>query len=50
MVYRLVAKGTLEDKVMALKAKKAELFNDVFGDGEFTSSAISAADIAALLG
>ena len=49
MVYRLVAKGTLEDKVMALKAKKAELFNDVFGDGEFTSSAISAADIAALL-
>ena len=49
MVYRLVAKGTLEDKVMLLKAKKAELFNDVFGDGEFASSAIDAADIAALL-
>lgn len=49
MVYRLVAKGTLEDKVMLLKAKKAELFNDVFGDGEFASSAINAADIAALL-
>jgi hypothetical protein len=34
---------------MLLKAKKAELFNDVFGDGEFASSAINAADIAALL-
>lgn len=29
MVYRLVSAGTIEEKVMALKAKKAELFERV---------------------
>ena len=29
MVYRLVAKDTLEEKVMALKARKAALFDRV---------------------
>ena len=29
MVYRLVAAGTIEEKVMALKEKKAELFDRV---------------------
>ena len=30
MVYRLVAKGTIEEKVMALKARKSELFGSIF--------------------
>jgi SNF2 family DNA or RNA helicase len=32
-VYRLVAKDTIEEKVMALKAKKARLFASVMADG-----------------
>ena len=32
MVYRLVAKGTIEEKVMALKAAKQELFGSIFDD------------------
>jgi hypothetical protein len=48
MVYRLIASGTIEEKVMALKARKAELFSSVIdGDGAF-SSALSADDIRAL--
>ena len=34
MVYRLVAKDTIEEKVMALKARKAELFASVIDDGD----------------
>ena len=48
MVYRLIASGTIEEKVMALKARKAELFSSVIdSDGAF-SSALSADDIRAL--
>ncbi len=49
MVYRLVARDTLEEKVMALKAQKAQLFDSVFGEGDFTSTAISREDIEVLL-
>ena len=48
MVYRLIASGTIEEKVMALKARKAELFNSVIdSDGSF-SSGLDADDIRAL--
>ena len=48
MVYRLIASGTIEEKVMALKARKQELFSSVIdSDGAF-SSALSAEDIRAL--
>jgi SNF2 family DNA or RNA helicase len=48
MVYRLIASGTIEEKVMALKARKAELFSSVVdSDGAF-STALSADDIRAL--
>jgi superfamily II DNA or RNA helicase len=48
MVYRLIASGTIEEKVMALKARKAELFSSVIdSDGAF-GSALSADDIRAL--
>ena len=47
VVYRLIAKDTIEEKVMALQEKKRALVSDVFGgDG---AGAISAADIRSLL-
>jgi SNF2 family DNA or RNA helicase len=49
MVYRLVAKDTLEEKVMALKQKKAALFSNVMDGGGFESGAMTAADIRDLL-
>ncbi len=49
MVYRLVAIDTLEEKVMALKAKKAALFANVMDGGGFESGAMTAADIRDLL-
>jgi superfamily II DNA or RNA helicase len=49
MVYRLVAKDTIEEKVMALKARKAELFSSVLDGGDFASALLSASDIQALL-
>jgi superfamily II DNA or RNA helicase len=49
MVYRLVAKDTLEEKVMALKAKKAALFTNVMDAGDFASGALTAQDIQDLL-
>jgi SNF2 family DNA or RNA helicase len=33
MVYRLIAKDTIEAKVMALKARKAELFSSAVNEG-----------------
>lgn len=49
MVYRMVAAGTIEEKVMALKAKKAALVSSVLDDGEFFSEALTADDIRGLL-
>jgi superfamily II DNA or RNA helicase len=47
-VYRLVAKGTIEEKVMALKAKKAKLFRSVMDEDAIFSNAITAEDIRSL--
>ena len=44
-VYRLVAEGTIEEKVMKLQESKAALFNAVVGESEFASAAITAADV-----
>jgi SNF2 family DNA or RNA helicase len=50
-VYRLVAKDTIEEKVMALKAAKAELFDAVMSDAEGVAGAgITADDVRELLG
>ncbi|WP_313811383.1 SNF2-related protein [Glutamicibacter sp.] len=50
-VYRLVAKDTIESKVLALQAKKTALFNDVLGeDGEAgASTVLGAEDFLALM-
>ena len=50
-VYRLVAKDTIESKVLALQAKKTQLFNDVLGDDAQAGqpAALSADDFLALM-
>ncbi|HSU36508.1 MAG TPA: DEAD/DEAH box helicase [Propionibacteriaceae bacterium] len=51
MVYRLVARGTIEEKVMALKARKSELFGSVFSDDDgLASPALTAEEIRGLIG
>jgi superfamily II DNA or RNA helicase len=49
MVYRLVAKDTVEEKVMALKATKAALFGSVMSGSGATGAGLTAADIRDLL-
>ncbi|MDP5228215.1 MULTISPECIES: DEAD/DEAH box helicase [Arthrobacter] len=48
MVYRLVAKDTIEEKVMALKVKKSKLFDSVAGDEALASTHLTAEDLAGL--
>ncbi len=45
MVYRLVARNTIEEKVLELSGRKAELFASVLDEGAATDTAITAADI-----
>ncbi|PVE19145.1 DEAD/DEAH box helicase [Arthrobacter sp. Bz4] len=49
MVYRMVATGTIEEKVMKLKEQKAKLFSSVLDDDAVFSSALTADDIRGLL-
>jgi len=49
MVYRMVANGTIEEKVMALKDQKSRLFDAVMDDDAVFSSALTAEDIRGLL-
>jgi superfamily II DNA or RNA helicase len=49
MVYRLIAKDTIEEKVMAMKARKADLFASVLDDGNAFGSSLTADDIRGLL-
>jgi SNF2 family DNA or RNA helicase len=50
MVYRLIAKDTIEEKVMALKARKAELFSSVMDEGNAFGTGLDADDIRGLFG
>jgi SNF2 family DNA or RNA helicase len=49
MVYRLIAHDTIEDKVMALNARKAKLFASVIDDGNAFGSTLTTDDIRGLL-
>jgi superfamily II DNA or RNA helicase len=49
MVYRLVSKGTIEEKVMAMKDKKLALFSSVLDGAGAGRSSLSATDIRELL-
>ena len=44
MVYRMVADGTIEEKVMTLKQRKAQLFDAVLSDDEGSFSGSLGAD------
>jgi SNF2 family DNA or RNA helicase len=48
MVYRLIAADTIEEKVMALQARKAALFSQVVDDGDAFGGSLGADDIRAL--
>jgi superfamily II DNA or RNA helicase len=48
MVYRLIAAGTIEEKVMALQQRKAELFASVIDSGNTFGGALTAEDIRGL--
>jgi SNF2 family DNA or RNA helicase len=48
MVYRLVAVGTIEEKVMELKARKQALFSRVVDDGALASGSLTAEDVRGL--
>jgi superfamily II DNA or RNA helicase len=49
IVYRLVAVGTIEEKVMELKARKQALFSRVMDDDGLMSAPLSVEDIRGLL-
>ena len=49
VVYRMVSAGTIEQKVMELAQRKAELFKSVLDADSMTSAALTADDIAGLL-
>lgn len=48
MVYRFISAGTIEEKVAALKQRKADLFTSVMDEGDAFGSALEADDIRAL--
>ncbi|WP_336645523.1 DEAD/DEAH box helicase [Microbacterium sp. USHLN186] len=48
-VYRLIAAGTIEEKVLALQQRKARLFTAVMDDEALFAQALSADDIRGLL-
>ncbi|MGH3863073.1 SNF2-related protein [Actinokineospora sp.] len=48
MVYRLIARDTIEEKVMALKERKAALFANVMDEGGEFGASLDADDIRAL--
>lgn len=48
LVYRMIAAGTIEEKVMALQQRKARLFRSVLDDDALFSQTLTAEDIRAL--
>ncbi len=48
-VYRLIAAGTIEEKVLALQQRKARLFTAVMDDEALFSQVLTADDIRGLL-
>jgi SNF2 family DNA or RNA helicase len=50
MVYRVIARNTIEEKVVALAQRKAALFRGVMDEGDMFSTSLTADDIRGLLG
>ncbi|MFY9263858.1 MAG: DEAD/DEAH box helicase [Solirubrobacterales bacterium] len=49
MVYRMIARDTIEEKVVALARRKAALFSGVMDEGDLFASSLTAEDIRGLL-
>jgi superfamily II DNA or RNA helicase len=49
MVYRLIAHGTIEEKVVALARRKAALFSGVMDNGDLFATGLTAEDIRGLV-
>jgi len=49
IAYRMIARETIEEKVVALARRKAELFSGVMDDGDLFAGSITADDIRGLL-
>ena len=49
MAYRLISRGTIEEKVVALAQRTAALFRGVMDDGDLFATRLTAADIRGLL-
>lgn len=49
MVYRMISRDTIEEKVVALARRKAALFSGVMDQGDLFASGITAEDIRGLL-
>jgi SNF2 family DNA or RNA helicase len=49
VIYRMIAKDTIEEKVLALASRKAELFEGVMNEGNAFGSPLNADDIRALV-
>jgi superfamily II DNA or RNA helicase len=49
MVYRMISRGTIEEKVIALARRKAALFSGVMDEGDLFAGSLSAEDIRGLL-
>jgi len=49
MVYRLIAAGTIEEKVVALQARKSALVDAVIDDGDLFGSALTPDEVRELL-
>ncbi|MDL9947124.1 DEAD/DEAH box helicase [Gordonia sp. ABSL11-1] len=49
-VYRLVSKGTIEENVVALQAKKRALFDAVVDDGDLFGAGLTPDDVRAMIG
>ncbi len=50
MVYRVIARDTIEEKVAALARRKAALFSGVMDEGDLFASSLTAEDIRGLVG
>lgn len=48
IAYRLIARDTIEEKVMALKERKAQLFTGLMDDGDLFGGTLAADDVRAL--
>lgn len=49
-VYKLIAKGTIEENIMNLQEKKKELAGELLSGAEFTNEALTKEDLLELLG